>query len=384
MCSTLRPIRAVLLSWIAAVALLTVPLARGQSSSPPANNAPTSQPAKMQFKKFVIKDDPKYTGMEVTEGLVPADWTVQGGPMWNMADGRPMQMRIHISDPQDVSAFDVYPNHFFYWSANAARRPVPADTRYMGSIIERPPTDQFQAFSQVVIARDRPDLAQARIVKQEKLPEVAKAAFESLGQNPNYAKEAAAGRITFEYDLKGQTVQEEFYVVFEQAVNQRLGIMQWQVVNVTSSRAPKGQLDQLATVRAVVSHSCQPNLAFYTKVTNFVLARQRATIQALNQQEQQREALQTARSEASDAEKQAYEQHMADLDKQEDAEADVQREVSPWKSGDGTTYKLPTQYGHAWQGADGRIIMNNDASYNPNRDPSLTPTQWTPMEQAGN
>ena len=100
--------------------------------------------------------------------------------------------------------------------------------------------------------------------------------------------------------------------------------------------------------------------------------------------EQQRQALQAARSEANDAEKQAYEQHMADLDKQSDAEADVQRQVSPWKSGNGATYKLPTQYAHAWQGADGRIIMNNDASYNPNSDPSLTPTQWTPMEQAGN
>jgi hypothetical protein len=26
-------------------------------------------------------------------------------------------------------------------------------------------------------------------------------------------------------------------------------------------------------------------------------------------------------------------------------------------------------------------VMNNDASYNPDSDPSLTPTQWTPMEQ---
>ena len=148
----------------------------------------------MQFKKFVITDDPKYTGMEVTEGLIPADWTVKGGPVWNLADGRPVQMRIHISDAQDVSAFDVYPNHFFFWSNAAARRQVAPDTRYMGSIIEQPPTDQFQAFSQVVVARDRPDLAQAKIVKQDKLPDVAKAAFENMGQNPNYVKAAEAGR----------------------------------------------------------------------------------------------------------------------------------------------------------------------------------------------
>jgi hypothetical protein len=377
---TLRVVRGGL-SWCLTAILLTGAVARGQTVN---NVSSTSQPAKVQFKKFVIKDDPAYTGMEVTEGLMPADWTLQGGPVWNMADGRPMQMRIHISDAQDVSAFDVYPNHFFYWSRVAAQRQVLPNTRYMGCIIEAPPRDQFQAFAQVVIARDRPDLAQAKIVKQEKLPDLAKAAFDAMGQNPAYVKEAAAGRITFEYVLKGQTVDEAFYIIYEQAVNQRLGFMQWQVVNVSSTRAPKGQLDQLAMVRAMVVQSCRPNLAFYTKVTNFVLDRQRATIQQLNNQQQQRQMLQTAREQANDAEKQAFDQHMADLDKQEDAEADIQRQVSPWKSPNGSTVKLPTQYGHAWQGADGRIIMNNDAQYNPNSDPNLTPTQWTPMQQAGN
>ncbi|HEX4053062.1 MAG TPA: hypothetical protein VHX86_02240 [Tepidisphaeraceae bacterium] len=370
---------------MAATLLAATPIVRGQAETPLTNGgAPTSRPSTMQFKKFVIMDDPNYTGMEVTRGLMPMDWTLKGGPVWNLADGRPMQLRIHLSDPQDVAAFDVYPNHFFYWSRQAANQWTQQEFRYMGSFVESPPADQFQAFTQVVVARDRPDLAQAHIVKQERLPEVAKAAYASLGQNPNYVKEAAAGRITFEYDLKGQAVQEEFYIVYEQAVNQRLGFMDWQVINVTSTRAPKGTLDQLNALRAVITRSCQPNLAFYTKVTNFVLNRQRLTLQRLNDQEQQREVLQNARSDANDAEKQAYDQHMNDLDRQSDAEADVQREVSPWKDSDGTTYKLPTQYGNAWSGADGRIIMNNDPQYNPNSDSSLTPTNWTPMQQAGN
>jgi hypothetical protein len=58
--------------------------------------------------------------------------------------------------------------------------------------------------------------------------------------------------------------------------------------------------------------------------------------------------------------------------------------MSPWKDSNGDTYKLPNTYGHAWAGADGTIIMNNDPQYNPNTDSSLTPTNWTPMEQAGN
>ena len=133
-------------------------------------------------------------------------------------------------------------------------------------------------------------------------------------------------------------------------------------------------------------------------MTNFVVDREKVVLHQLQvqgqqiegrMQEQQREdqerqVLQNARSEANDEEKSSFDQHMADLDRQSDAEADVQREVSPWKDSDGSTYKLPTKYGNAWSSADGRIIMNNDPQYNPNSDPSLTPTQWTAMEQAGN
>ena len=61
------------------------------------------------------------------------------------------------------------------------------------------------------------------------------------------------------------------------------------------------------------------------------------------------------------------------------------REVSPWKDSNGTSYKLPTQYGHAWSGSDGTVIMNNDPSYNPNSDPNLTGNAtWTRMEQSHN
>ncbi|MGD0260099.1 MAG: hypothetical protein ABSD29_09790 [Verrucomicrobiota bacterium] len=90
-------------------------------------------------------------------------------------------------------------------------------------------------------------------------------------------------------------------------------------------------------------------------------------------------------SAANDAQHASYWQHSADLNRQSQNQADVMREVSPWKDSSGTTHKLPTQYGHAWSGADGTIIMNNDPSYNPNSDPNLkVNTTWTLMEQTQN
>jgi hypothetical protein len=349
-----------------------------------ADTAPNSQPPTIRFKKFVITDDPTYTGMEVTRGIMPADWNLKGGVVWDLRNGRPAQFRIHFSDPQDVAAFDVYPNHFFYWSVQAQQAAsIPPDYRYMGSIVQRPPNDQFDALAQVVIARDRPELANAEVVDQTKLPDVAQAAFNNWPKMPGVMYNVAAGRVTFEYQLNNQTVDEEFFLTYKQSINQRLGIMNWSVENVSSLRGQKGSLDQLNMIRAVMAHSCEPNLAWYAKITQFIQMRQQATLAALADQEQRRQIFTNMTSDINDQEKQDFQQHMDDLDRQSDAQADYMRQVSPWKTSDGSEVKLPTQYGHAWEGADGQIIMNNDPLYNPASDPNNTPTQWTPMEQAG-
>jgi len=379
-----RPVWTVLLLATAALMLTTAPAARVRAGNPLGNNGPATQPSSVRFKKFVIRDDPSYTGMVVTQGIIPADWNLKGGVNWNLADARPAQFRIHISDPQDLSAFDVYPNHFFFWSREAAARggATGQDQRYMGMIIEQPPADQFAALTQVVLRRDRPDLAQARVADQTKLKEVAQAAFDAWPKMAGVQYFVAAGKVTFEYNLQGQDVQEEFYIVFKQSINQRLGIMNWNVENVTSTRGPKGSLEQLNSMRAVMAHSCQPNIDWYNKVTQFVVNRTKMTIQQLNDQEQRREIFAKMQSDANDQEKQEFQKHMDDLDRQSDAQADYMREVSPWKTTDGDSVKLPNKYGYAWEGANGEIIMNNDPQYNPNSDPNLTPTQWTAMQQA--
>ena len=137
--------------------------------------------------------------------------------------------------------------------------------------------------------------------------------------------------------------------------------------------------------------SLELNPAWCQQLANLIQQRQARTFAAQKQQQanqqQQFNAIESrihSQTAANDAQHESYWQHSADLNRQSENEADVQREVSPWKDGDGTTYKLPTQYGHAWSGADGEIIMNNDPSYNPNSDSSLNPTNWTPMEQTQN
>jgi hypothetical protein len=322
---------------------------------------------------------------------------VKGGVIWKPNLATPQLFRIHWGDAQDVRAFDLYPSPSFAWSNAVAqgRGNVQPGQVWAGFIVEKTPDDAFEAFNTVIVKLIRADLAQAQVVKQEKLPAVAKQVYDQINTDPNTSYSVRAGRETFEYQLNGQTVQEVVTGVMEASasrVNNPNGLQYWTVVNASSRRAVKGQLDQLAPIEQVMAQSLQINPDWLQKVN---AQNQQRYQQALGAQRQQlanqqaqfnaTEARIASQSAANDAQHASYWAHSADLARQSENEADVQREVSPWQASDGTTYKLPTAYGHAWSGANGEIIMNNDPNYNPNSDPSLTSnTTWTPMEQTHN
>jgi len=381
-------------AWVAGL-LATMPLARGQAAaSPPASKDAATPPATMRLKRYVITDEQGFKGMEVLHGLMPVDWTLKGGVTWRPALGIPNQIRIHWGDAQDVCAFDRYPAILFSWSNDVGRggRWQPGQVQN-GNIIKQPPTDQFDAFDKVIVQMMRPDLAQAKVVNKEKLPDAAKAIYAQVNTDPSWPIAVAVGRETFEYELHGQTVQEIVSGVLQIGGDQKLGGFKvWSVTQASSQRAPKGAFDQLKPIGVAMTQSLQMNPAWNQKVAAMVDQRRQ---QALANQ-RQASAAQQARfnaiesriastSAANDAQHASYWQHSADLERQSQNRADVMREVSPWKDSSGTTYKLPTQYGQAWSGADGTIIMNNDPSYNPNSDPNLkVNTTWTQMEQTHN
>jgi hypothetical protein len=131
-------------------------LALPGTALPPAVNS--AAPAQMLFKQFIITDNSKFVGTEISRGIMPADWNLQGGLVWSPALVIPDQFRLHFGDAQDVCAFDMYPMGIYYWGA---RNPMAAGQIYIGRLIEPPPQDQFQALERIVIPQYRPDLIEA-------------------------------------------------------------------------------------------------------------------------------------------------------------------------------------------------------------------------------
>jgi hypothetical protein len=372
----------------------TQPAAAAATGQPSGAQPAAAPSTAIHFKRYSITDTQGFQGMEVLHGVMPVDWNVTGGVTWRMDLGPPQHIRLHWGDAQDICAFDLYPFIGFAWGNQNnpnARRFQPGQVS-LGSIIEPPPDDQFDAIDKVIVQNFRPDLKDAQVIKKDKNPEAAKAIYQQLSTDPaNYALYVAVGREVFEYQLKGQTVQESVSGVLTITTSLRYGFKMWSLSQATSERAPKGAFDQLTPINSIMFQSLQMNPAWVQNVANLIQQRQGHTA-ALQQQQREQQQTQfnaiesriASQTAANDAEHQAYWAHSADLNRQSENEADVQREVSPWKDSDGNTYKLPNEYGHAWSGANGEIIMNNDAGYNPNSDPNAGSTSWTEMQPTQN
>jgi hypothetical protein len=283
----------------------------------------------------------------------------------------------------------MYPMLSFVWGRVAGRNASELPGKiWQGNIIRPLPSDQFDAIEKVMIPYFRPDLANAKVVSKERLPNVARAIDAQENKDPSWPVIAGAGKETFEYDLRGQTVQEVVRGVV--TVGGQGGFRIWQCVYFSSWRAPKGMLDQMKPINAVMQQSFHMNQDWVGQVGALMVRRKQ---QALNKIQagiaantasfNRTEARVAAASAAEDAQDQAFDQHMANIDEQSDKEADYLRDVSSWTGGNGTTYKLPTGYNYAWQSSNGGVVMNNNAGENPNNEPGNTQT-WTPMQQAGN
>jgi leucyl aminopeptidase len=182
----------------------------------------------------------------------------------------------------------------------------------------------------VIVQLFRADLAQAKVVNQEKLPAVAKKVYDQINTDPNTSYMVRAARETFEYQLNGQTVQEIVSGVLEASISKvgnPTGLQYWTIVNASSRRAVKGQLDQLAAIEQVMAQSLQINPDWLQRVNAQNQQRYQQALgaqrQQLANQQAQFNAIESriaSQSAANDAQHASYWAHSADLARQSENE----------------------------------------------------------------
>ena len=87
-------------------------------------------------------------------------------------------------------------------------------------------------------------------------------------------------------------------------------------------------------------------------------------------------------NETSDNIMNGWKSRNASMDRIQAQMIDAIHEQTPYRTPTGETVKLPSFYDQVYTDGNGRYILNNDAFYNPNTDPSINNQNWQRIEAA--
>ncbi len=324
-----------------------------------------------------LNDDPSYIGGEVSRFLIPAGWKFEGKVVWDFASTFPAQTHWRVSAPDGASAFENYPALLFYWDTN--RNGIgfhpPVGSKYAGGIVEQPPKDVFAALQQYVLPAYRKDLLKARVVGTERLDKLAQYVHEHSFVLQGQTQQVMAGRVRFEYVVNGQPIEEDFIAAMS-VIPSQFHTVDWRVVQLRSTRAPKGALDDVKSDRLVMERSIQPSLAWYNKLYQFSADANRARLAEIQATAERSRIFAQMTNEVNESRKQSFEKHIHDIGEQALVVDQYIRDVTPYNTTQGPPVELPSAYNHAWQGANGQYIMSNNPNYDPNTDPTSTQSGW--------
>jgi hypothetical protein len=137
----------------------------------------------------------------------------------------------------------VLPPITFIWNPRMLGDYFPPGAFYAGTEVQAPILDPFQCIQRIVIPRYKRQLAAARIVKQDLLPELAAAGRQKY---PEYRDAVfQGGKTRFENSEKGVAVEEDVCVLTGAVrfpVGPTISTM-WAPDEIRYSKASKGTLD---------------------------------------------------------------------------------------------------------------------------------------------
>ncbi|HLJ14541.1 MAG TPA: hypothetical protein VKV15_08610 [Bryobacteraceae bacterium] len=374
--------------------------ALAQHATPPvANQSPASQASGatnrasvFRFHTVSILDDQKHLGGEAYRILAPIDWRVEGGILWKNAASDPAAPWVKLIGParQEIG---VLPPIAFIWNPRMLGMYYRPGSSYAGTEVQPPIMDPFQCIRKIIIPRYRRNLAAARIVKQEQLPELAAADRQKYPQFPNAVFQA--GRVRFEYNENGTEMEEDVYVItaaVQFPVGPTVSTM-WSPDEIRYSKAPKGTLDTQLALFQTAMFSLRPNLHWWAKVqrvseqlaqeqmqaSNAAVARARQQQEAADRTAAAGRSIARAGDQINSMIMKGYRDRQATMDRVNARWDHTIREVEVYHNPvTAENVELPSGYNASWVNKSGEYLVTGSSNYDPN---SESNGSWTRLEK---
>lgn len=114
--------------------------------------------------------------------------------------------------------------------------------------------------------------------------------------------------------------------------------------------------------------------------TELARIKQRGAQERMAQWQDHQRKMQAIRGEIGDIINRGYRSRDAMRDRGHERTIDTVLEQTPYTTPSGETVKLPSFYEHVYTDGQGGYLLNHDASYDPNRDPTLNQRNWSRIE----
>jgi hypothetical protein len=328
----------------------------------------------IRFKTYKYVDA-QGIGSEAFSLLIPAGWQFDGGLRWRLDNPAiPVEASFRVRNLRGAEEFQVFPNLPFFWTNNQMVYSMfPIGSRYFGNEV-RPPVSALDALKQIILPRFRNNFAGLRIVKQERLGDLAESLGRSAQSIPGVASVSTDGaKIRIEYNYCGNLMEEEIYCVLVSSTFQMQSMygpianINWTVDPIFSFKAQNGKLDANAKLFLTIVRSFKINLQWFNKynqLVNYLIQRQIKQIHTVGQISR---IISQTHNEISDMIMKSYNERQAVNDRIADKFSQFIRGVDKYYNPiDQKPVELPTGYDNAWTNGTGDYIVSESPSFNPN------------------
>jgi hypothetical protein len=339
----------------------------------------------VKFKRYSFIDR-QGTGSEAFSFLMPVDWIFKGGLIWITDNpGMPATAAFTVSNTKGAEEFEVFPNQPFFWSTNQQLLNMfPIGSKYFGSEV-KPILNATQAIHQVVLPRFRNNVGNLRVIKDESVPELAKAIGSKINQEGGVISKTDASKVRIEYTLAGKSMEEEIYTVVEsysfpiQVWGSLKYNTNWTVDNIFSYKAEKGKLEASSKIYETMTYSFQVNKYWYNKYVQLVEYLIRGQIQQIHSIGEFSRKLAQMSDEMREDNLRSWEDRQAVGDRIAEDFSQYVRGVDEYYDPiEDKPVELPSGYDNAWTNANGEYIISDDPNYNPNIGSNLN---WEQMKK---
>ncbi|MFN0243100.1 MAG: hypothetical protein ACKVWV_09445 [Planctomycetota bacterium] len=325
----------------------------------------TTASATLKLRKVEVADPG--IGCTAFTMLVPSDWTLQGGVVWQMQYSNLASGAFTVRDPQSKAALEVFPIIPACWDDGGGTRGFQTGQNYMGNVVYPLPRDALQYVRDVFVPLHRKSVRDVKIGAQTDLPDVTKAVERGV-QEPGVEKRVRASKVRIEYQDSGKTIAEDVYVTMVLSRSPMVPTMtMWALEHQYSFRAEKEKLDALAPLLQTMIASVRIELAWYAGYAQVLDLWRQGQMQSIRDAGEISKRLSRNNDALIASMRSAWQTRQASADRTSREFGEYVRGVETYDHPyEESEIQLPSGYDDVWTNPRGEYVFSNEAGFDPN------------------